>query len=333
MTKELLEELKKITPEEQQILNGNEQINKDAYMHGETDIVDARKLLETGKLIQVRTHTRFVRFPTHTHNYIEVIYMCAGTTRHIIDGQNVDLKTGELLFLNQHAKQEILPASENDIAVNLIILPEFFNYTLRMIGEEKNLLRDFVVDSLIEEHETSGYIHFKVADVLPIQNLMENLIWSLWNRQPNRRSINQATMGLLFLHLMNYMDRIETNAENPSQKLMLEVLAYIEEHYRDGCLQELADLLHYDIYWLSREIKAHCGKNYTELVQERRLTQAAYLLETTGMTVLDVGLAIGYENASYFHRIFQKQYGMTPRKYRVMKRQIKIDNPGQEKSE
>ena len=123
---------------------------------------------------------------------------------------------------------------------------------------------------------------------------------------------------------MNHMDRIETNAENPSQKLMLEVLAYIEENYRDGCLQELADLLHYDVYWLSREIKALCGRNYTELVQERRLTQAAYLLENTGMTVLDVGLSVGYENASYFHRLFQKQYGLTPRKFRVMKEKLKI---------
>ena len=323
MTKELLEELKKITPEEEKILGGDGQIDKDAYMHAETDMVDARKLLETGKLIQLRTHTRFVHFPVHTHNYIEVIYMCAGMTRHIVDGQEVELQTGELLFLNQHARQEIYPAGENDIAVNLIILPEFFNYTLGMIGEEKNLLRDFVVNSLIGENETSGYIHFKVADVLPVQNLMENLIWSLWNRQPNRRSINQATMGLLFLQLMNHMDRIETNAENPSQKLMLEVLAYIEENYRDGCLQELAGLLHYDIYWLSREIKTLCGRNYTELVQERRMTQAAYLLENTGMSVLDIAFSVGYENASYFHRLFQKQYGMTPRRYRVVKDKLK----------
>jgi len=30
-------------------------------------------------------------------------------------------------------------------------------------------------------------------------------------------------------------------------------------------------------------------------------------------------MAVGYDNLSYFHRIFQKRYGMTPRKYRVDK--------------
>ena len=123
-------------------------------------------------------------------------------------------------------------------------------------------------------------------------------------------------MGLLFLQLVNHIDRMETNAENQSQKLVIDVLGYIEEHYRDGELTQLAKLLNYDAYWLSKEIKKRTGKNYTELVQAKRLNQAAYLLENTAMSVLEVGMAVGYDNQSYFHRIFQKRFGMTPKKYR-----------------
>ena len=319
MTKELLDELRKITPEEQRLLSGEAEIEKEIYMSAESDKIDAKKLLETGKMIQVRTHTRFVHFPKHTHNYIEVIYMCEGSTHHVINGTDIILQQGELLFLNQNAKQEIYPAGENDIAVNFIILPEFFDYSLVMMGEENNLLRQFVVNCLRGENGASAYMHFKVADVLPVQNLVENLIWTILHRQTNKRSINQATMGLLFLQLMNYMDRMELNEENREQKHMIEVLGYIESNYREGELSELANMMHYDLYWLSKEIKKLSGKNYTDLVQEKRLKQAAYLLEHTAMSVMDVGLAVGYDNLSYFHRIFQKKYGMTPRKYRVFK--------------
>lgn len=322
ITKELYSELKKITAEEERILSGNREIDRTLYMSfndkGEAvNIVDAKKLLETGKLIQVRPHTRFVHFPRHTHNYIEVIYMCAGSTHHIIDGENVILREGELLFLSQKAQQEIFPAMEDDIAVNFIILPEFFDYSLQMIGEEKNLLRDFVIDCLKGENAETGYMHFKVADVLPIQNLLENLIWTIWNKQPNKRSINQVTMGLLFLQLMNHMERMEINTENQRRKLIIEVLRYIEENYRSGELKELAEILNYDVCWLSREIKRLTGKNYTQLVQEKRLSRAAYLLKNTAMSVMDIGLSVGYDNISYFHRIFQNYYGMTPRKYRM----------------
>jgi AraC-like DNA-binding protein len=317
MRQELLDELRKITPEEQKILDGRDTIDKDIYMSKTENIVDASKLLEKGKLIQVRPHTRFVHFPKHTHNYIEVIYMCEGKTHHVIDGIDVMLKAGELLFLNQKAVQEIYPASKHDIAINFIILPEFFDHALSMMGDEKNLLRDFVIDCLRSENASSSYIHFKVAGIIPIQNLVENMIWTIWNRQPNKRSINQITMGLLFLQLMNNIDLMATNTENSRQKLTIDVLKYVEEHYRDGELSQLSQLLHCDMYWLSKEIKKLTGCNYTELVQKKRLSQAAYLLKNTSLSVMDIAMSVGYENMSYFHRIFQKEYGITPRHYRI----------------
>jgi AraC-like DNA-binding protein len=317
MRQELLNELRKITSEEQKILDGHKTIEKDIYMSEAENIIDAAKLLEKGKLIQVRTHTRFVHFPKHSHNYIEVIYMCEGHTHHVIDGTDVMLEAGELLFLNQKAVQEIYPASEHDIAINFIILPEFFDYPLSMMGDEKNLLRDFVIDCLRGENTASGYIHFKVSDIIPIQNLVENMIWTIWNKQPNKRSINQITMGLLFLQLMNYTDLMETYTGNTRQKLAIDVLRYIEEHYRDGELSQLATMLHCDMYWLSKEIKKLTGCNYTDLVQKKRLSQAAYLLKNTSLSVMDIAMSVGYENMSYFHRIFQKEYGTTPRHYRI----------------
>lgn len=98
--------------------------------------IDSRRLLNDGKLITIRPHTRFVHFPPHTHNYIEVVYMCSGSTTHYLNDTVVKAEKGDLLFLNKNTVQEILPAGENDIAVNFIILPEFFDTTLKMIDGE-----------------------------------------------------------------------------------------------------------------------------------------------------------------------------------------------------
>lgn len=322
MNEEIINQLRQITPEERRILEGESNIDRQLYMLPEDNIIDANKLLEQGKLIQVRKHTRFVHFPSHKHNYIEVIYMCAGKTHHLIDGRDVILETGELLFLSQNAVQEIYPAAEQDIAVNFIILPAFFDYGLQLIGSEDNLLRAFIVDCLKGENSSAGYLHFRVSEILPIQNLVENLIWTIQNKQPNKRGTNQVTMGLLFLQLMNYMDKMETKEAVGGSKMVIPVLKYVEEHYKDGTLAELASQLHYDKYWLSKEIKKKIGANYTELIQTKRLTQAAYLLEKTKLSVLEVALAVGYENISYFHRIFQKKYQQTPRAYRLLQKDI-----------
>jgi AraC-like DNA-binding protein len=319
MNEEILNQLEAITQEEKEILEGKKEINKEIYMDATSDVIDRKRLLENGKLIEVRTHTRFVHFPKHKHNYVEVIYMCKGRTHHIINGDEVTLQEGELLFLNQNATQEILPAGGNDIAVNFIILPEFFDKSLLMIGEEDNLIHDFIIGCLRGEDDQISYLHFKVTEVLPIQNLVENLIWTIRNNQQNKRNINQVTMGLLFLQLMNHTDKVTTGKNHTEQDLMLTVLRFIEEHYKDGKLSDLAEELHYDLYWLSRIIKKLTKKNFTELVQTKRLSQAAYLLTCSKLTVAEIGLAIGYDNLSYFHRIFREKYGVSPKQYRDCK--------------
>lgn len=317
MNKELYNELMKITDEEKNILNGDNAIDRNLYMSDTPNTIDAAKLLEEGKLISIRPHTRFIHFPLHTHNYVEVIYMCSGSTHHKIDGNDIILRPGELLFLSKHASQEIYPAAKTDLAINFIILPEFFNPTLRMIGDEDSILKSFLIECLIGDGTGLSYLHFRVSDVLPIQNLVENLIWSIHNRQANVRSINQTTMGLLFLQLLNHTDKMEFSGHNTNHKLILKVLKYIEENYRDGELRILANELHYDVFWLSKEIKKVSGSTFSELLQKKKLNQAAYLLKNTGMKIIDISFAVGYENVSYFHKLFTQTYGMTPRTYRI----------------
>ncbi len=315
MRKEILERLAPITEEEKELLSGVSKINRNLYMQGENNIINAAKLLSQGKLITVRPHTRFAHFPEHTHDYIEVIYMCKGKTDHIINGEKLTLNEGELLFLSQNAMQEILPASETDIAVNFIILPEFFDKILIMLENEKSPLKKFITDCLVNSHSDIPYLHFKVSDILPIQNLVENLIWTLLNATANKRSINQITMGLLILQLIGFADRL--SFVNTEEELILKTLNYIEEHYKNGSLKDLADELHYDFTWLSREIKRKTGKTYTELLQEKRMSQAGYLLRNTDINIDYIALQVGYENISYFHKLFYKSFGKTPRKYRI----------------
>lgn len=313
MKKEVLDSLARITAEEQTILHVSTAIDRDIYMKGEADVINAKKLLDSGKLITIRSHTRFVHFPAHTHDYIELIYMCEGQTTHIINGKELRLCKGETLILNQNATQEILPADKEDIAVNFIILPQFFGKALEMMGEEETPLRRFILDCIAGRESTDGYLHFKTGDVLPIQNLFENLILSFVEDLPSNK-INEFTMGLLLLEFIRHSDKLVS--ENIEKEAVLQTLKYIEENYQSGSLSEIAEQLHYDLYWLSREIKRKTGKTFTELLQEKRLSQAEYLLLHSNMKVADIATSIGYSNMSYFHRIFEARFGTSPKKYR-----------------
>ena len=312
----VLQKLSRISAEEKEILGGRSHIDRSLYMDGSRDVISGEKLLEKGKLIAIRPHTRFIAFPEHSHDYVEMVYMCAGETRHRVNGNAITLRHGELLMLGQNAHQSIEAAGERDIAVNFIVRPAFFSGTLPFLGEEKTPLRRFVVSCLTGQNE-AGYLLFHVSDILPIQNLIENLLFTLLEDIPNKRGILQMTMGLLFAQLMNHTDALQF--ETQEQNAVISVLRYLEENYRDGSLTEIAGRLHYELPSLSRLIRQKTGKTYTELLQEKRLSQAAWLLRNTDKNVDEIARAVGYENLSYFHRLFAARYGLSPKKYRDCK--------------
>ncbi len=318
MDQEIMQKLMRITEEEQKILQEQKGVDKSIYTEAKDFTIDSRKLLRKGKLIDIRPSARFVHFPKHRHNYIEIIYMCSGHTTHIINSSSeVVLQQGDLLFLNQHTFHEILPASMDDIAINFIVLPEFFDVAFQMI-EKDNVIGRFLVSTLCQEESEGQYLYFNASSIVPVQNLLENMIWSIMNHQDNNNRMNQYTMGLLFMQLLNRADLIESGSiDQYENRLVFTSLKYIEDHYRSGTLSDLATQLNQSVYKLSRLIQAATGDNFKDLLQQKRLNKAVQLLTETNLAVSDIINAVGYDNTSYFYRLFRQTYGVSPKEFRL----------------
>lgn len=263
--------------------------------------------------IALRCHPRGVGIPAHTREHVELFCMVRGASHHRIGNTEVELGAGELLLLGQNTPQELLPMAEDAIAVSFFLKPELFGDLVPFLGTEDTPLRSFILKCLGQE-TPYGYLHFHVAEVKPVQNLLENLLRHLLESPDSRRPIPLLTVALLFLQLLEESDKLTIGIRE--QQSVLGVLRYLEHNYVGGSLTDAAKLLHCDVAWLSREIKRRTGRTYTELLQERRLRQAAWLLTNTRQKVSDIAVAVGYENVSYFHRIFQKRFGLSPKKFR-----------------
>ncbi len=319
MQQSLLDILMRISPEEEAIQKGGVGVEQSLYASGSAFVVDSQKMLRRGMLMDMRPHTRFAHFPRHRHNYLEIIYMCQGQTTHIInDRRRLQLKAGELLLLNPHASHEILPCGYGDLAVNFIILPEFFDLPV-LLMDEGNLLWHFLMSALREENGSIDHLYFQVSDILPIQNIVENLIHALTHPQGASRRVNQTSMGLLLLLLQGQTGRIcsEEGPEGYEQGIFWEALRYIDHCYATASLEELSHICGQPAYALSRLIKKNSGNTFKQLLQERRLRQAARLLRHTALPIDRIAAMTGYSNTSFFHRIFKQCYGHTPREYRL----------------
>ena len=318
MNERLLEIFKKITIEEKIILKGKKKIRKEIYTSQKKFIIESKKFLKNRQLVEMRRHTRFTHFPKHSHNYIEMVYMCKGHTTHIINREKIFLKEGEILILNQNAIQEIFPAGKEDIAINFIILPEVFDDFFSVIGGE-NKIHDFLISSLSKEYKDVSYLHFQTHGMITIQNIIENIIWMILEKKFKNNLIIKNYMEILFLTLLGNSEIIKSDEsvyEKYEKNLVSSILNYIDTYYKDGTLKELVSIIGQKAYFISRILKKYTNCNFKELIQRKKLERAAYLLLETELPIEKILSAIGYRNSSFFYRKFKEKYKVSPKNYR-----------------
>ena len=94
---------------------------------------------------------------------------------------------------------------------------------------------------------------------------------------------------------------------------------YIKNNIKNASLGGLADLLCYSAVYSGNVVKKLMGMSFNELLQKKRLELAASLLIETDEPIGDIISKVGYENGSYFRRIFKERYGVNPFEYRKMR--------------
>lgn len=316
MDKWLLEQMQKITPEEQDYLDGEEKVNREIYTRKENFEIDSQLFLKQGKLVTVRHHSRFIEFPEHKHNYIEIVYVCAGEITHYIDGKSLPMQSGDLLLMNQHVKHSVKRAELGDIGINFIALPEFFDIPLQMMRRQ-NVIADFLLGTLRQNNTVPQYLLFQLKGQEHISNLMENMIASVVSESENEDIINQYSMGLVFLYLLNHMDKLARNSSQNYEDFVIQAaLKYIETQYRTAVLSRIAEDFNLSLSAVSRLIKKNTGFTFMELLMRKRFQKALMFLVETELPVEQIAANIGYENQSYFYRQFKAHYGVTPSQYR-----------------
>jgi YesN/AraC family two-component response regulator len=111
---------------------------------------------------------------------------------------------------------------------------------------------------------------------------------------------------------------VERNDRNAAGNASFkEIRRYLEDHYQDTALYDLIEKFGYDMNHFNRLIKNHTGLTYSHFLQNIRLEKAEMLLKTTGFTIEEIARKVGYENLTYFYKIFQKKFNLSPKDLRT----------------
>lgn len=129
-----------------------------------------------------------------------------------------------------------------------------------------------------------------------------------------------AVKGTLFelLYLAFQTGKVEEE-EHPkkARERIKQLLGYMEEHYGEPLtVEEAAALCYYSPSHFMKYFKQYMGVPFVRYLNDYRLTKAAYFLAAGEDSVTAAAQSCGFDNLSYFNRLFRQKFGMTPGKYR-----------------
>ena len=101
------------------------------------------------------------------------------------------------------------------------------------------------------------------------------------------------------------------------QNVIFKTNAYIKEHLNEKIsLDQAAEQVYLSKSYFCRIIKDELGCTFTEYVNRIRVERSKALLRSTGMSIAEIACAVGFDDQSYYPRLFKKQTGLSPGKYR-----------------
>ncbi len=321
MRTEMISRLAEIALKEAQLLSEEEKKNTFPLEKTGSFIIERRHMADLSigiptSSICARVHSIYDAFPTHSHDFIELMYVCSGSVTHIIGDSRIELSEGDIILLGRSTKHAILATAESDIGVNVIISTDYFEGLLNELRGSSSLPEKFF-EKLLSDDDTQYFV-FRTREMLPVSNIMENLAYSLITGTITDSFIMQTSLTLLFSYLAAtpelLLDNSNLNSYKERSKRM--IVNYIMTSYKTATLSEAASMLGISGAHLCRWIKENFGVTFKTMLCEKRFEVAKDLLLTTNLPISDIILNVGYENSSYFHKEFSKRFGMTPMNYR-----------------
>ena len=102
-----------------------------------------------------------------------------------------------------------------------------------------------------------------------------------------------------------------------SGEITKKAIRYISKNYAtDLTLPEVAEHVHLNPAYFSSLFKQSTGSSFKEYLNLVRVEESKRLLSNTDFSIMDIAQAVGFEDQSYFTKIFKKYTGLTPRQYR-----------------
>ena len=249
--------------------------------------------------------------PLHWHSEIEIVVIKKGHGLISVDFDKRPVAAGDIVLIRPGQLHSIEQDGTKEMEYeNIILKPE-----LLISGDNDLCAEKFILPLLKGEISCASFLT-PAFPFYPEAAECISRIDRFCEKRPEGYQL--AVKGLLFQFVFLLVSCRQKKSAGPAlhakslEKIKI-VLKYVEENYAGHItIDDMAALTFYSKSHFMKFFKAYMGTGFIEYLNDYRLTIAERLLRTSGSSVLDIAEKSGFDNLSYFNRIFKRKYGQTP---------------------
>ncbi len=123
--------------------------------------------------------------------------------------------------------------------------------------------------------------------------------------------------------LVRFTNRVFTQQGGRHEDIIKKVYEYIRKNYMlKISLNGISEDVNLSVSYLSKIFKEETGKSISETINTVRIENAKLLLLNNNIALIEVSFLAGFEDQSYFTKVFKRNTGITPGKFREKRGQI-----------
>ncbi len=241
----------------------------------------------------------------HWHDCIEIIYLEQGNARIFFNNKWFEMESGDMIFIPPHNLHYIRCDDKKALKTVIAITKELICDTN---SSEEYVIFPFET-GLITDHcffkKNESFIHF----FKELKKMKENYYNSL---------LIQAEILRLYANIYKCWQKYGLVRLEPiNDKTVYKIISHLERNFENPpSAEEMARLLNMSYSNMAQILSSKLSCSYNSLLNSIRIENAKKLLAATEKNITEICFECGFENCSYFIKIFKRLVGLTPKKYR-----------------
>lgn len=259
----------------------------------------------------------------HSHDFIELVYVEKGGAQHLFEGERYELRAGDVFIVNPGESHtfEVGNAGRLDI-INCLFQPHLIHDTILRELEISDSMDYFYVHPFLNTRERFNHLlNLRGSDADRVLATLETMIEEVSTKPVGYETLVRLRMIELLVLLSRFYGFARGYARPfaaDRRTVAQRICGYLERHYQQRItLASLAGLFNTSTRQLNRIFREEMDVTVVEKIHQIRLEKAKLLLAGTDEKVIAIAAMVGYEDPAFFTRLFTREVGCAPGRFRA----------------